>query len=95
MLQNGGITYESVMGAFEDVLPSCLIIAFLGYIIGYILDKPAKAKIQDNDDMINKFIQEAAAQAAQSAQEVKMAADANTASLADDIGIKIDTEADI
>ena len=96
MLQNGGITYESVTGAMEDVLPYCFIIAFLGYIIGYILDKPAKAKIEENNDMINKIIQDAAAQAAHSAQEVKMAADANTAaSLSDDIGIKVDTENNI
>lgn len=96
MLQNGGITYEAVMGAMEDILPYCFIIAFLGYIIGAILDKPAKAKVQENNDMINKFIQDAAAQAAQSAQEVKMAADANTASsLSDDIGLKVDTENNI
>jgi len=96
MLQNGGITYESVTGAFVEVLPSCFIIAMLGYLMGSILDNPAKAKIQDNKDMINKFIQDAAAQAAQSAQEIKMAADANSAaSLSEDIGLKIDTETDI
>lgn len=96
MLQNGGITYESVTGAFVEVLPSCFIIATLGYIMGSILDSPAKARVEENNDMINKFIQDATAQAAKSAQEVKMAADANSAaSLSEDIGLKIDTETDI
>lgn len=93
MLQNGGITYESVMGTAEDVLPYCAIVGLLGYIIGNILDNPRKAKIQENNDIINQFIQDAAKQASQAANDVKI--DAAKPNLADDIGIKIDTEADI
>lgn len=96
LFQNGGITYEAVSGAFRDVLPNCFIIAFLGYIIGFILDKPSKAKMQENNDLINKYIQEAANQAALAAQDAKMASsNIQPSALSDDLNIKIDTEADI
>jgi len=94
MLQNGGITYESVTGAFQDIIPYCFLVGFLGFIIGSILDKPNKTK-ENNNDMINKFIQDAAAQAAQAAQEAKIAADSQPTALSDDLNMKIDTEVDI
>ncbi|MBR1908691.1 hypothetical protein IJ818_07125 [bacterium] len=95
MLQNGGITYESVTGAFEDVIPYCCLIGFFGFIIGSILDKPNKNKDKENNDMINKFIQDASAQAAQAAHEAKMAANSQPSALSEDLNIKIDTEVDI
>lgn len=94
MLQNGGITYESVMGTAEDVLPYCILIGFLGYIIGHILDNPKKAKIQENTDVINKYLQEATNQAAMAAHEVKEAAEENI-NLSDELGMKVDTETNV
>ena len=93
MLQNGGITYESVLGTAEDVLPYCILIGLFGYIIGSILDNPKRAKIQETNDVINKYLQEAKTQAAQAAHDAKVAAD--EVNLSDEIGLKIDTEADI
>jgi len=95
MLQNGGITHESVTGAFQDVLPYCALIGLFGMIIGSILDKPNKKKTQKDNDIINKLIQDAATQAAQAAQEAKAASDVNVTPLSEDLNIKIDTENNI
>lgn len=92
MAINGGMTYEAVTQTLIEIVPYCLIIGLLGYGVGYILDKPSKSRAeQESKEMLDKFLKDAANQAAQAAQNARMAA---PNAIAEDMPLKVDLEND-
>ena len=92
MAVNGGMTYDSVTNTLIDIIPYCFAIGALGFVVGYILDKPTKQQVEkENQEMLDKLLKQAADQAAQAVQEARMASE--PASLSEDMPVKVDTEA--
>ena len=92
MATNGGITYDAVIQTLTVIVPYCIIIGLLGYGVGYILDKPSRSRAeQESKELLDKFLKDAANQAAQAAQNARMTA---PNAIADDMPLKVDLEND-
>lgn len=90
MIENGGITFDSVMGAFVNIIPYCLAIGALGYVIGAIIDKPKKIKPKYDKAMMDKLVKDF------TPTQTPMEIDSAPLPLfMDELNIKVDTEADI
>ena len=90
MIENGGITFDSVTGAFVNIIPYCLAVGALGYVIGAIIDKPKKIKQKYDKDMMDKLVKDFAP----NETEVE-SGDASLPPVLDELNIKVDTEADL
>lgn len=89
IIENGGITYDSVIGAFVNILPYSFAVGALGYIIGMIIDKPKKIKPKYDKNMMDKLVKDFAPTEAQAETT-----DSPMNNLIDELNIKVDTEVD-